>query len=422
MLAAPDATLAAPATEREPAVAQVLPPKQPKVATSNDMSIAVRSDGSVWTWGYNYKQRLARLSGNSRREEELVPGRVHGLVGIRSVAFRYDVALALDGEGRVWAWGNNGNGQLGYETPGPQTAAPALVPGLRDVVEMVPAAGTNMYLLKDGSAWGVGSNRGGILGASMREERVPLRRIEGLPPLQRIAVDSAIAAGIDEQGRLWTWGATGELSGRADAEPTYERTPGGGYRSSRKIEALFNAPGVVPLPAKAVDVVVSGAMVVLLADGTVWSWGWAREGQLGRSNNAGTVMDPVPARLPALTGVVQVAAAQNSFTALTRDGRLYAWGAEANAPMPPAPLPPTQANEPVLIKKGLRIRELTPGGWGYLDQEGNWWSWGGNRYGTSGTGTRVEPCAAGGDCDKGYFLTPEKAQWNHFAGERAKSP
>lgn len=416
----PDVTLAASPPERTPPLAQTstLAPKQPKVATGAGMTIAVKDDGSVWSWGYNYKQRLARLPPHSRWEEGAVPGPVPGLAGIRSVAFGYEVALALDDEGRVWAWGNNGSGQLGIDASVSRATAPALVPGLRNVVQMVPAPDASLYLLKDGSVWGAGDNRGGILGAALREARVPLRRVGGLPPLRRISADSAIAAGIDDQGRLWTWGAKGEVSGRAGTPAIYERAPGGDYRSHRDVESRFVVPGIVPLPAKVIDVVVSGAMVALLADGTVWTWGWARQGQLARPSRLDNVMDPEPGPVPRLAGVTQIAARADSFTALTEDGRLYAWGAEANAPMPPAPRPPTQASAPLLIKQDLLIRELTPGGWGYLDQDGNWWSWGGNPDGTRGTGTRIEVCARGGNCDQGYHLTPEKAKWNYFTRPR----
>lgn len=412
--------MAEPIAERPPSARLALKLKQNKVYSGLDMTIAVREDGSVWTWGSNYHGRLARLPEHPRPFEDLLPGQVPGLGNIQSVAFDYFVALALDREGRVWSWGDNGAGQLGYETSAKNSSVPRLVPGMGKVAEVVAAPGVSLFLLKDGTVWGVGNNMGGVLGAASRESRVPLRRIEGIPPMRRVAAGGGIVAGIDEHGQLWTWGALGELSGRPNAVTSYERTPRGSYIFAQKGGTIFTEPGIVPLPKKVVDVVVSDAVVVLLEDGTVWSWGWARRGEIGRPVIGDGSVDPVPARIPVQSRVVQIASAFHSFTALTEDGRILAWGAGADAPTPPAPLPPTQARAPILIKDSLQVMQLTSGGWGYLDDQGNWWSWGGNRYGTRGTGEKMVSCTAGGNCDKGLYLTPERARWNFFlrpAGE-----
>ncbi|MCC2639425.1 MAG: repeat domain protein [Moraxellaceae bacterium] len=397
----------------------VLTPKHNLVYTNGTMTLAVIKDGSVWTWGGNYKGQLARPSLRQGGGAIYGPGQVPGLTLVRAVALYGRTALALGADGQVWSWGGNAEGQLGYATPQPASAIPKQIPGLSEVVEVVAAPGTSLFLRKDGAVLGVGNNRGGILGEKGRGERLPLHKIEGIPPVRRIAAGGSIAAAIDAEGRLWTWGANGKLSGRANAISADDHASSGPYRSpAQRYAEIFNAPGIVSLPRKAVDVVVGvvdDAMIVLLEDGTLWSWGSARHGQIGRPVNGTGVVDPLPARIPGLSRVVQIAAGFQSFTALTADGSVVAWGYGVEEPIPPAPLSEPHSKAPVVIRQSLKVLQLTPGGWAYLDAQGNWWAWGNNRYGTRGTGTRREPCAGGGDCDKSYYLTPEKANWNYFS-------
>lgn len=65
--------------------------------------------------------------------------------------------------------------------------------------------------------------------------------------------------------------------------------------------------------------------LALRNDGTVWSWGDPRGGQLGRTpSDAEPAGSPAP--VPGLTNVAKVAAGSTHALAMTHDGRLYAWG------------------------------------------------------------------------------------------------
>src|ERR1700730_18541739 len=81
------------------------------VAASQDgsYSLAAKSDGTAWGWGYN---RFGQL-GNGTTTSSLTPVQVSGLSGVTAVANGNDHSLAVKSDGTVWAWGGNGQGDLG---------------------------------------------------------------------------------------------------------------------------------------------------------------------------------------------------------------------------------------------------------------------------------------------------------------------
>ena len=77
----------------------------------NGQSIAILANGSVWAWGNNDRGQL----GDGTRVSSDVPLRVNvtrGVTFIKVSSGGY-ASYAIDRSGRLWAWGDNGSGQLG---------------------------------------------------------------------------------------------------------------------------------------------------------------------------------------------------------------------------------------------------------------------------------------------------------------------
>jgi cysteine-rich repeat protein len=129
------------------------------VAAGHYHSLALRSDGTVWAWGYNLYGQL----GEGTTSNALSPMRVSGLTGITALAAGMYHSLALHSDGTLWAWGLNASGQLGDGTR-TNRSWPERVSNLTDVTAMVAGSGHSLALRSNGSTWAWGSNSSGALG------------------------------------------------------------------------------------------------------------------------------------------------------------------------------------------------------------------------------------------------------------------
>ena len=93
-----------------------------------------------------------------------VPIQVAGLSDVATVAGGEDYTLALRTDGTVWSWGLNTEGQLGTGTPDNLPhPAPAEVPDLSGVIALAtsPTSQHSLALRDDGTVWAWGYNHFG---------------------------------------------------------------------------------------------------------------------------------------------------------------------------------------------------------------------------------------------------------------------
>ena len=109
------------------------------VAAGIGHTVALKQDGTVWAWGSNVFGELGDGTTSSRG----TPVQVQGLTGVTAIAassMAHSVALKQDGT--VWTWGHNGYGQLGDGTYVPQgtpvLAVNETVTGFLDLVPEIP--------------------------------------------------------------------------------------------------------------------------------------------------------------------------------------------------------------------------------------------------------------------------------------------
>ncbi|MBZ0214239.1 MAG: hypothetical protein K8H99_10605, partial [Nitrospirae bacterium] len=80
------------------------------VAATGRSSFAITSDGSLWAWGANDEGMLGLGSGSEAIRH---PTKVATITGVTKLAGTWFHTIALRNDGTVWSWGGNWQGQLG---------------------------------------------------------------------------------------------------------------------------------------------------------------------------------------------------------------------------------------------------------------------------------------------------------------------
>ena len=126
-----------------------------KLAIGWSTTVGVKEDGSVWSWGDALHGELGTGVKSAGRNE---PGRIEGMSDFIEVAGTGQHFLALRRDGSVWSWGSNDDGQLGYVTEKNYSAKPQKIPGLENIISIAAGAGHSIALDKQGRVFTFGSN------------------------------------------------------------------------------------------------------------------------------------------------------------------------------------------------------------------------------------------------------------------------
>jgi alpha-tubulin suppressor-like RCC1 family protein len=245
------------------------------VAAGYRFTVALKNDGTVWTWGYNNHGQL----GNNSITDSPLPMQVSGTSGLSSViavAAGYDhtVALMNSSGGIIWTWGDNGNGELGIGTT-TDSYIPVEVPGLANIMAIAAGNLFTVALRNDAlssSVWAWGFNNVGQIGDGDTTDVWSPVEVSGMVGTGAIGIaagyDHAVAMKTD--GTVWTWGGNGKGQ-LGNGTTTGSVTP------------------VQPIGMSGVEAVAAGVYdtVALKIDSTVWTWGYNLYGQLGN----GTIID-----------------------------------------------------------------------------------------------------------------------------------
>ncbi|MBI5638286.1 MAG: FecR domain-containing protein [Nitrospinae bacterium] len=84
------------------------------IAAGENHSVALKGDGTVWSWGSNNAGQLGISEGTGTMR--LVPVFVDGLSGITAIGAGSNHTFALKSDGTLWTWGSNSKGQLGDDS------------------------------------------------------------------------------------------------------------------------------------------------------------------------------------------------------------------------------------------------------------------------------------------------------------------
>jgi len=243
------------------------------VSAGIDDSLALRSDGTVWAWGAD---QFGELGNGTTADTQPTPVQVRGLTGVTKIAAGGHFALALRSDGTVWAWGYNQNGQLGNGTQVNSTV-PRQVTGLTNVTSI--AAGANCSLaIRSGAyglstAWAWGSNSCGLLPNDPGNPHLTPTQVTGIDALSVAGVTAggSFALVLGSDGSVWGWG-----------DDTYGELGNGPHPGTvtRPVRTFGPGSGITQLSAGGQHA------LALKSNGTVLAWGFNDIGALGDGDRA----------------------------------------------------------------------------------------------------------------------------------------
>lgn len=228
--------------------------------------LALKRDGSLWSWGGNSAGQLGTGSTVSSNAPVRV-GSESAWVEVRAGGF---YSLARRADGTLWAWGGNTNGQLGLGNTTSQRT-PMRVGTSADWAGLSAGVFHALALKTNGTLWAWGRNSFGQLGTGGRVNSTRPVAVGTSTDWQMVEAGLGHSFAIKTNGALFAWGANwyGQLGNGTNGSKS-------DTNSANKLAPVAIATNLTWL---AID--ASSHSLGLTTDGRVWAWGWNANGQVG---------------------------------------------------------------------------------------------------------------------------------------------
>ncbi|MBY0463675.1 MAG: Ig-like domain-containing protein [Burkholderiales bacterium] len=349
------------------------------VAGGGAHTVAIKTDGSLYGWGWNRDGQLGDGTLVSKSSPTVAgTSKLYATVGAGEFH-----SVALRSDGTLWAWGFNRNGQLGTGNNASQ-AAPTAVGKDTDWTSVAVGANHTMAIKKDGTLWAWGQNFFGQLGMGNTSDLnvptvVPTLSMPELVDGKTVAVDvvwSAVSAGAehtlarDSKGRIWAWGRN--FNGQLGLGTTTD----------------VSVPTQIGTATNWASVAAGGKhSLAIRSDGALFAWGSNFYGQLATTNGSATEVDSnVPVKVGTDGDWAAVAAGAAHSLGIRTNGTLWVWGANGDGQLGDGTLTPKASV--TQIGSGRNWLKLSAGPYTSfaIQTNGLLYGWGRNVDGQQGNG------------------------------------
>lgn len=278
----------------------------------------------------------------------------------------YNSVIALKSDGTIWTWGINDAGQIGDVTEGMMDfrTSPVMVRGITDAIDAVSGGGYNVVLKKDGSVWAWG-----IWGRAVEKNeysKVPVK-IGGFSDVKAIAAGEDAIAALKKDGTVWMLETNPMLRDYSEADDYYyeddygdyddedyyadyedydyedyevgERDSynGSEYESQMESKTPYQVKNLTGIKSiSAYGGYSAGAFAAVREDGTVWTWRGGDYEQFVKVEKNPPLSDAelkeseesyyIPSMVKGIYDVVMAVPASNHMLALKKDGTVWTWG------------------------------------------------------------------------------------------------
>ena len=168
------------------------------------INIAVKTDGTLWAWGYNTYGHLAQNDRTARSSPVQIPG----TTWLKPATGQNGAAGAIKTDGTLWMWGRNRYGSIGDNTPHDQSkSSPVQVPGTT-WKNIACGTFTTIATRTDGTLWIWGDNRNGALGqdtAGTQHRSSPVQ-VGSDTTWDDVSAGQHFVGATKTDGTLWVWG------------------------------------------------------------------------------------------------------------------------------------------------------------------------------------------------------------------------
>ncbi len=220
-------------------------------------------------------------------------------------------SFGIKTDGTLWATGDNVNGILGLGDHVTRSAM-SQIGTMNNWSKISSGVNFSLAIKTNGTLWGWGIGSAGELGLETLQNYSSPVQIGSLTNWKEVSSGSTHTVAIKTDGTLWTWGydAYGQL---AQGQTFYISSPTqiGNLSNWKQVSAGFQHT------------------MAIKTDGTMWAWGNAYYGQLGLGIfNEASASSPV--QVGSLTNWKKVTVGQSHTVAIKTDGTLWSWGFNLN--------------------------------------------------------------------------------------------
>jgi alpha-tubulin suppressor-like RCC1 family protein len=173
-----------------------------QVAGGTNHSLAIKTDGTMWSWGAGSSGKLG-LNDTANRSS---PVQIGALTTWSQVAAGSAHSLAIKTDGTMWSWGDDGSGRLGLNQPDTNVSSPVQIGALTTWSQVEGGGSFSLAIKTDGTLWSWGLGASGQLGLNNTVNRSSPVQIGALTTWSQIAGGLEHSLAIKTDGTMWSWG------------------------------------------------------------------------------------------------------------------------------------------------------------------------------------------------------------------------
>ena len=286
-----------------------------QVSAGDIHTAAIRTNGTLWTWGSNSSGQLGDNTAASSSKSSPVSV-VGGFTNWCQVSAGVSHTAAVRTNGTLWTWGFNAAGQLGDNTAGvgaSKSSPVSVVGGFTDWCQVSAGCAYTVALRTNCTLWTWGCNNQGQLGDNtIVSKSSPVSVVGGFTDWCQVSTVFRHTAALRTNGTLWAWGYNGsaQLGDNTIVAKSSPVSVVGGFTDWCQVSAgSFHTAAV-------------------RTNGTLWAWGTNILGTLG-DNTVGNKSSPVSV-VGGFTDWCQVSAGDFHSAAIRTNGTLWSWGRNNN--------------------------------------------------------------------------------------------